>query len=529
MKFNLFPHTGGKKTIANEHFRGQTMEDSELFKVRREKVEALAASGVETYPNDAKVTHLSRQILDTYGPMDNETLEKVTERFSIAGRIMAIRDFGKGAFIAVQDRKGRIQAFIRKDKVGEAAFALFKSLDVGDIVHLTGRVFKTRTGELTLEVEGLRLLTKCLRPLPEKWHGLTDVEIRYRQRYLDLTVNPKVKEVFEARSRIIQSIRTFLHERDFLEVETPMMQPMAGGAMAKPFKTYHNALGQDLFLRIAPELYLKRLVAGGLERVFELNRNFRNEGISTLHNPEFTMMEFYMAYATYEDLMTLTEELITGLVREIFGTLKITYQGTEIDFTPPWARVSVGEALVKYAGLDPDSLEDRGKALQEAEKRGISFEGNQPLGKVLMGIFDEVVETKLIQPTFVTQYPLEVSPLSRKNSRNPEFVDRFELYIHGREIANAFSELNDPADQKNRFLMQIEQREAGDEEAHGMDEDYIMALEYGMPPTAGEGIGIDRLVMLLTDSPSIRDVILFPHMRRRETGEQKTEDENVRG
>ena len=529
MKFTLFPHTGGKKTIANEHFRGQTMEDSELFKVRREKVEALAASGVETYPNDAKVTHLSKQILDTYGPMDNETLEKVAERFSIAGRIMAIRDFGKGAFIAVQDRKGRIQAFIRKDKVGEAAFALFKSLDVGDIVHLTGRVFKTRTGELTLEVEGLRLLTKCLRPLPEKWHGLTDVEIRYRQRYLDLTVNPKVKEVFEARSRIIQSIRTFLHERDFLEVETPMMQPMAGGAMAKPFKTYHNALGQDLFLRIAPELYLKRLVAGGLERVFELNRNFRNEGISTLHNPEFTMMEFYMAYATYEDLMTLTEELITGLVREIFGTLKITYQGTELDFTPPWARVSVGEALVKYAGLDPASLEDRGKALQEAEKRGILFEGNQPLGKVLMGIFDEVVEGKLIQPTFVTQYPLEVSPLSRKNSRHPEFVDRFELYIHGREIANAFSELNDPADQKNRFLMQIEQREAGDEEAHGMDEDYIMALEYGMPPTAGEGIGIDRLVMLLTDSPSIRDVILFPHMRRRETGESKTEDENVRG
>jgi len=290
--------------------------------------------------------------------------------------------------------------------------------------------------------------------------------------------------------------------------------------MAKPFKTYHNALGQELFLRIAPELYLKRLVAGGLERVFELNRNFRNEGVSTLHNPEFTMMEFYMAYATYEDLMTLTEELIAGLVREILGTLKITYQGTELDFTPPWARLTVGEALVKYAGLDPASMEDRGKALQEAERRGILFEGNQPLGKILMGIFDEVVEKKLIEPTFVTQYPLEVSPLSRKNSRNPAFVDRFELYIHGREIANAFSELNDPADQKNRFLMQLEQREAGDEEAHGMDEDYIMALEYGMPPTAGEGIGIDRLVMLLTDSPSIRDVILFPHLRRRETGGQ---------
>jgi lysyl-tRNA synthetase class 2 len=302
---------------------------------------------------------------------------------------------------------------------------------------------------------------------------------------------------------------------------------MAGGAMAKPFKTYHNALGQDLYLRIAPELYLKRLVAGGMERVFELNRNFRNEGISTLHNPEFTMMEFYMAYATYEDLMTLTEEMIGSLVREILGTLTIAYQGTEIDFTPPWARVTVREALVKYAGLDPAALDDAGKALQEAEKRGIHFEGKEPLGKILMGIFDEVVEGKLIQPTFVTQYPLEVSPLSRKNSGDPGFVDRFELYIHGREIANAFSELNDPADQKNRFLMQLKQREAGDEEAHGMDEDYITALEYGMPPTAGEGIGIDRLVMLLTDSPSIRDVILFPHMRRREAGEKQEEAEKI--
>jgi lysyl-tRNA synthetase class 2 len=452
--------------------------------------------------------------------MDNEALEKVTERFAIAGRIMAIRNFGKGAFIAVQDRKGRIQAFIRKDKVGDEVFALFKTIDVGDIIHVTGRVFKTRTGELTVEAEALRLLTKCVRPLPEKWHGLTDVEIRYRQRYLDLIANAKVKEVFEARSRIIQFIRAFLHDRDFLEVETPMMQPMAGGAMAKPFKTHHNALGQDLYLRIAPELYLKRLVVGGMERVFELNRNFRNEGISTLHNPEFTMMEFYMAYATYEDLMTLTEELVTGLVREIFGTLTITYQGTELDFTPPWRRLPVKEALVQYADLDPAALEDGKRALQEAEKRGILFEGSQPLGKVLMAIFDEVVEHKLIQPTFITHYPLEVSPLSRKNSKDPQIVDRFELYIHGREIANAFSELNDPADQQNRFLMQLEQREAGDEEAHGMDEDYIMALEYGMPPTAGEGIGIDRLVMLLTDSPSIRDVILFPHMRRRETGEQ---------
>ena len=505
------------------------MEDSDLLKVRRDKIEALTASGVEAYPNDAKVTHLSAELHAAFGQMDNEALEKVTERFAIAGRVMAIRNFGKGAFIAIQDRKGRIQAFIRKDRLGDELFALFKTIDVGDIVHLAGRVIKTRTGELTVEAESLRLLTKCLRPLPEKWHGLTDVEIRYRQRYLDLVVNPKVKDVFEARSRIIRFIRTFLHDRDFLEVETPMMQPMAGGAMAKPFKTHHNALGQDLYLRIAPELYLKRLVVGGMERVFELNRNFRNEGVSTLHNPEFTMIEFYMAYATYEDLMTLTEEMITSLVRDLFGTLKIAYQGTELDFTPPWRRVSVREALVRYAGLDPASLEDRDKALREAAKRGLLFEDREPLGKILMAIFDEAVEEKLIQPTFVTGYPLEVSPLSRKNTQNPEIVDRFELYIHGREIANAFSELNDPADQKNRFLMQLEQREAGDEEAHGMDEDYIRALEYGMPPTAGEGIGIDRLVMLLTDSPSIRDVILFPHLRRREAGEAKAEGENVGG
>lgn len=505
------------------------MEDSDLLKVRKDKIEALTASGVEAYPNDAKVTHLSAELHAAFGQMDNEALEKVTERFAIAGRVMAIRNFGKGAFVAIQDRKGRIQAFIRKDRLGDELFALFKTIDVGDIVHLAGRVIKTRTGELTVEAESLRLLTKCLRPLPEKWHGLTDVEIRYRQRYLDLVVNPKVKDVFEARSRIIRFIRTFLHDRDFLEVETPMMQPMAGGAMAKPFKTHHNALGQDLYLRIAPELYLKRLVVGGMERVFELNRNFRNEGVSTLHNPEFTMIEFYMAYATYEDLMTLTEEMITSLVRDLFGTLKIAYQGTELDFTPPWRRVSVREALVRYAGLDPASLEDRDKALREAAKRGLLFEDREPLGKILMAIFDETVEEKLIQPTFVTGYPLEVSPLSRKNTQNPEIVDRFELYIHGREIANAFSELNDPADQKNRFLMQLEQREAGDEEAHGMDEDYIRALEYGMPPTAGEGIGIDRLVMLLTDSPSIRDVILFPHLRRREAGEAKAEGENVGG
>ena len=498
------------------------MEDRDLLKVRREKIEALAASGLEAYPNDAKVTHLSAQIHEAFGQMDNEALERVTERFAVAGRIMAIRSFGKGAFVALQDRKGRIQAFVRKDRVGDEVFGLFKTLDVGDIVHLTGRVFKTRTGELTIEAEALRLLTKCLRPLPEKWHGLTDVEIRYRRRYLDLIVNPKVKEVFETRSRIIRFIRAFLHERDFLEVETPMMQPMAGGAMAKPFKTHHNALGQDLYLRIAPELYLKRLVVGGMERVFELNRNFRNEGVSTLHNPEFTMMEFYMAYATYEDLMVLTEELLTFIVRTLFGSLKITYQGTELDFTPPWPRLTVREALIRLGNIDPEVLDDRVRLCRAADAMGLPFEEHQPLGKIQMAIFDEKVEKRLIQPTFVTHYPIEVSPLSRRNAADPSLADRFELYVYGREIANAFSELNDPIDQRERFVKQLREREAGDEEAHEMDEDYIQALEYAMPPAAGEGIGIDRLVMLLTDSPSIRDVILFPQLRKKEEEKERS-------
>lgn len=489
------------------------MSESELLKTRREKIENLKADGIDLYPNDVEITATTEDVIDRLGDLDNEDLEKIEDKFTLAGRIIAVRNFGKAAFINIQDRKGRIQAYVKKNIVGDDNYSLFKKLDVGDIVSVAGRVFKTKTGELTVQAEFVRLLSKALHPLPEKWHGLTDVETRYRQKHLDLIVNPSVRDLFHKRSHIIRIIRDFMYKYDFLEVETPMMHSIAGGAMAKPFKTYHNALGMDLYLRIAPELYLKRLVVGGLERVFELNRNFRNEGVSTLHNPEFTMMEFYMAYATYEHLMNMTEELLTHIARELFDSFIITYQGTEIDLTPPWRRMTVKDAIVAYTGAESAILEDREKSIAYAREVGLDVPNNESLGKVIMDIFEAVVEEKLIQPTFITQYPLEVSPLSRKNNDDERFTDRFELYIHGREIANAFSELNDPDDQRERFLMQLKEREAGDLEAHEMDEDYIRALEYAMPPTAGEGIGIDRLVMLFTDSPSIRDVILFPHMR----------------
>jgi lysyl-tRNA synthetase class 2 len=426
---------------------------------------------------------------------------------------MARRDFGKAAFIQVQDRKGRLQVYVARDVVGDESFEQFKKFDLGDIVGLSGTPFRTKTGELSLRADAIRILTKSLQPLPEKWHGLTDVETRYRQRYLDLIANPEVGETFRARSRIIGLIRQFMLGRDYLEVETPMMQPIAGGATAKPFITHHNTLKMDLFLRIAPELYLKRLVVGGFERVFEINRNFRNEGISIQHNPEFTMMEFYQAYATYKDLMDLTEELICHVAREVVGKLVFTYGGKEVNLTPPWDRLTVREAIVKYGNIDPSILEDREQLLQVAAGLGLELDKNIGHGKLLTELFDAVAEPKLWHPTFITEYPTEVSPLSRKNDANPEVVDRFELFIVGRELANAFSELNDPLDQKERFLKQLAEKEAGDEEAHAMDEDYIRALEHGLPPTAGEGIGIDRLVMLLTDSASIRDVILFPQLR----------------
>jgi len=437
--------------------------------------------------------------------------------YSVAGRMMAVNRFGKSAFIRFRDWSGQLQAYIRMDKVGDDVYALFKKLDIGDFVGMSGGMFQTKTGEWSLLANSLQLISKAMRPLPEKFHGLKDPEKRYRQRYLDLIMNADVRRLFIKRSQLVQAIRMFLIERDFLEVETPMMQPLPGGADAKPFKTYHNSLSMDLFLRIAPELYLKRLVAGGFERVFEINRNFRNEGISTQHNPEFTMLEFYQAYATYEDLMNLTEEMFQSVALKIAGSMDFEYQGEKINFSGSWKRLPLLESLETIAGVDPALFSKKEELMNFALSKGISFgkrvSDTIGTGKIMTKIFDALVEPKLIQPTFITGYPVEVSPLSRRNKKNPDLTDRFELFIAGREIANGFSELNDPEDQKNRFLHQLEIKEAGDETPHIIDEDYIRALEYGMPPTAGEGIGIDRLAMLLTDSASIRDVILFPHMK----------------
>ena len=487
-------------------------ELSELQLQRRRKVDTLWEAGINPYPNDFRPQHTSADIAAAYG--DTEQLDAGSENLVVAGRILARRSFGKAAFIQLQDRKGRLQIYVKKDEIGDEAFANFESFDIGDIVGAEGFPFRTKTGELSLHARSIRLLVKSLHPLPEKFHGLTDVETRYRQRYVDLIVNPEVREIFFKRSRIVNLIRAFMTGRDFLEVETPMMHQIPGGATARPFVTHHNALDMQLYLRIAPELYLKRLVVGGLERVFEINRNFRNEGISVRHNPEFTMMEFYQAYATYEDLMDFTEELFCHVAQEVLGTLDFTNQGLEISFQRPWKRLTVREAVLEYGDIEAKQLDDRDLALAYARSIGLVLKDDIGYGKLLMEIFEEVAEQKLIQPTFITAYPTEVSPLSRKNDHNPELVDRFELIIGGREIANAFSELNDPVDQKERFLSQVAEKDKGDEEAHYMDEDYVRALEYGMPPTAGEGIGIDRLVMLLTDSASIRDVILFPQLRK---------------
>jgi len=487
-------------------------ELSELLLQRRRKVDALWEAGINPYPNDFRPQHTSADVRAAYG--DVETIEENPQTFVVAGRILARRSFGKAAFVQLQDRKGRVQLYMKKDVLGEELFAAFEDYDIGDIIGATGQPFRTKTGELSLNVSEVRLLTKSLLPLPEKFHGLTDVETRYRQRYVDLIVSPEVREVFFKRSRVVSLIRDFMTRHDFLEVETPMMQPIPGGATAKPFITHHNALDMDLFLRIAPELYLKRLVVGGLDRVFEINRNFRNEGISVRHNPEFTMMEFYQAYATFEDLMDFTEELLCHVCQELLGTLDFTYQGEAISFQRPWQRLTVKEAILKYGDIDAKSLADRDLALAYAHKLGLELSDDVGYGRLITEIFEEVAETKLIQPTFITEYPTEVSPLSRKNDHDPDYVDRFEFFCAGREMANAFSELNDPRDQKERFLAQVAAKAKGDEEAHYMDEDYIRALEYGLPPTAGEGIGIDRLVMLLTDSPSIRDVILFPQLRK---------------
>ncbi|GAB4299879.1 MAG: lysine--tRNA ligase [Desulfuromonadia bacterium] len=487
-------------------------EMSELLLQRRKKVDRLWEAGINPYPNDFKPTHTTAEVKEIHG--DSTTFPDPPPTYRLAGRILARRSFGKAAFLQIQDRKGRLQLYIRKDDLGEEAFTRFEDLDIGDIIGCEGFPFRTKTNELTLHVASIRLLTKSLLPLPEKFHGLTDTETRYRQRYVDLIVNPEVREIFNRRSRIVSLIREFMVGRDFLEVETPMMQPIPGGATARPFITHHNALDMDLYLRIAPELYLKRLVVGGVERVFEINRNFRNEGISTRHNPEFTMMEFYQAYATYEDLMEMTEELLCHVAQNLLGTLRFQYQGVDISFERPWRRLTVFDAIVEHGDISAKELADRDLALAYGKSLGLEIDPDAGHGRIIMDIFEEVAESKLIQPTFVTSYPTEVSPLSRKNDQNPEIVDRFELYIAGREMANAFSELNDPRDQRERFLLQAAAKAKGDEEAHFMDEDYIRALEYGLPPTAGEGIGIDRLVMLLTDSASIRDVILFPQLRK---------------
>ncbi len=487
-------------------------ELSELLLQRRRKVDALWEAGVNPYPNNFKPQHTSADLLAAYGNI--QTIDDGAETFTVAGRIVARRSFGKAAFVQLQDRKGRMQLYVKKDSIGDEAFEQFESFDIGDIVGAQGKPFRTKTGELSLHASEIRLLTKSFLPLPEKFHGLTDVETRYRQRYVDLIINPEVKEVFIKRARVIQLIRQFMMAKDFLEVETPMMQQIPGGATARPFVTHHNALDMQLYLRIAPELYLKRLVVGGFERVFEINRNFRNEGISVRHNPEFTMMEFYQAYATFEDLMDFTEELLCHVAEELLGTLELSYQGVAISFKRPWQRLTVKEAIVEHGAIDAKSLEDRELAFAYARKLGLELPADIGYGKLITELFEEVAEPKLIQPTFITAYPTEVSPLSRKNDHDPAIVDRFEFFCAGREMANAFSELNDPVDQKERFLAQVAAKAKGDEEAHFMDEDYIRALEYGMPPTAGEGIGIDRLVMLLTDSPSIRDVILFPQLRK---------------
>jgi len=488
-------------------------EQNEFRQQRLTKLQELRDMGSNPFANDFPVRHTSADILAEHADTDAAALESCVDRYLLGGRVMARRDFGKAAFIQVQDRHGRLQVYVGRDGVGPEAFEQFKKLDLGDIVGVSGTPFRTKTGELSLRADEVRILTKALQPLPEKWHGLTDVETRYRQRYLDLIVNPEVRDVFRKRSRIVKLIREFMEARDFVEVETPMMQPVAGGATARPFVTHHNSLDMDLFLRIAPELYLKRLVVGGFERVFEINRNFRNEGISIQHNPEFTMVEFYQAYATYQDLMDLTEEMICHVARDVVGGLTFTYGGREVDLTPPWDRLTVREAIVKFGQIDPEILNHRDSMLALATSLGLEVDKNVGPGKLLTELFDEIAEPKLWNPTFITEYPTEVSPLSRKNDQNPAVVDRFELFIVGREMANAFSELNDPLDQKDRFLSQLAEKEAGDEEAHAMDEDFIRALEYGLPPTAGEGIGIDRLVMLLTDSASIRDVILFPQLR----------------
>jgi len=480
---------------------------------RIKKLDTLRGLGVEPHGSRFAVQDRAVDLLSLHGEKSKERLEQEKIAVTLAGRIVGLRRFGKAAFAVLQDGADRMQVYLKKDLLGESSYKVCEELDLGDWIGVGGTLFRTKTNELTIEVHQFTFLSKALRPLPEKWHGLTDVETRYRQRYVDLIANPQVHQIFVTRSRIISAIRLFLIEKGFLEVETPMMHPIPGGAAARPFVTHHNALGADLYLRIAPELYLKRLIVGGFPRVFEINRNFRNEGISTIHNPEFTMLEFYQAYADYSDLIALTEELLTQLAQQILGTTTFDYQGQSIRFDRPWRRWSYLQALLEVNKLEPAVLTNRDAALQAARQLKVDVDSKAGHVAILTAIFEETVEPQLIQPTFITDFPTEISPLAKRKDSDPTLTDRFELYIAGREIANAFSELNDPLDQRERFEAQVAQREAGDEEAHNLDEDFLRALEYGMPPTAGEGIGIDRLVMLFTNQASIRDVILFPQLR----------------
>lgn len=504
-----------KNTQVPEEEAISEKELNEQMQVRINKMHQIEEHGWKPFGHKFEVTNYSADINQNFEELAaNETVVRV------AGRIMAIRGHGKTCFMDMQDKDGRIQLYVRKDAIGEEKYALIKLLDIGDIIGVSGTVFRTHMGELSVKAVDVEILSKSLRPLPEKWHGLKDVDTRYRQRYVDLIVNPKVRRTFVLRSKIIKSLREILDDNGYLEVETPIMNTIPGGAAARPFITYHNALDMQLYLRIATELHLKRLVVGGFDRVYELGRVFRNEGIDIKHNPEFTSVEIYQAYGDYTDMMDLTEKIISEIAQKVLGTMKITYEGQEIDLTPPWPRLSMIEAVAKYTGQNFEGVTDVETARKMADAIHVEYEPTFGVGKIINACFDEYVEDKLIQPVFITGHPKEISPLAKSNPDNPEITDRFEGYIYGREMCNGFTELNDPIDQRERFLKQVEERNAGDEEANMMDEDFLNALEHGLPPTGGLGIGVDRLVMLLTDSSSIRDVLLFPTMKN--IGGEKT-------
>ena len=488
-------------------------DDNHLIAQRREKLAKLREQG-NAFPNDFRRDALAAELHRQYAEYDQATLVKMNVQVNVAGRMLAKRVMGKTSFTHLQDMSGRIQLYLRRDELPDGVYQAFKSWDIGDILAATGTVYKTQTGELSIQVTQLNLLTKSLRPLPEKYHGLTDTEQRYRQRYVDLIMNPDVRRTFQQRIAIIQYIRAFFIERGFLEVETPMMHAIPGGATARPFVTHHNALDIPMYLRVAPELFLKRLVVGGFEKVFEINRNFRNEGVSTQHNPEFTMLEFYQAYSDYQELMHMTETLLRGIAQQVIGDTSIRHEETVYDFAQPFARMTVVEAILHYhPNVQITQLQTLASLRQLADQHKAPYKDSDGVGKLQMALFEATVEQRLLQPTFITAFPTEVSPLARRNDNDPTVTDRFELFIGGREIANGFSELNDAEDQAERFRQQVIEKDAGDDEAMHYDADYIRALEYGLPPTAGEGIGIDRLVMLFTNSPSIRDVLLFPYLR----------------